>query len=439
MMAESPDLDGAVPQQVVTRVLRFGAVQAGATLISSICQLAFVIFLARWYSIGVVGAYGVALAYYALFSAFTGAGFTAIIYRETAGDPDEGKRLFHLAVAWRLRLSVFLLVGSLPVMLLTGGSRTTFLFVVLGGVTNYVSDPALSYLAGRLRFVLIGIIGVVQRGLPLILLLAFAPWQAPILPGVFYFAGAVSTSLYILGAARLDRRRLTFDFAAVRQVLRQSWPLATASLGDAVALRTTTLLLGLFGGATAAGAYTPIASLAYGGAGLAYSAFQPLIAVLGARERPALSHRLLWVTGALMSGLLISAGVIQLLLPNIYLLFFGGAPSGTALLSFRLLVVGLVPWIMSVWFTIHMQVVREYRAALRPSLVGTIALVVIGVPLIFMYGIRGAAATSLVGDFLRMVLGGLWFVRRVRLDMAQPTNLVENHDSASERSLLAEG
>jgi O-antigen/teichoic acid export membrane protein len=379
-----------------------------------VCQLAFVVLLARRYPISVVGSYGVGLAYYALFAAFTGAGFAPIIYRETAADPVEGERLFRLVVAWKLRLSGFLLLGAIPVMLISGGSRATFVLVVLGGCTNYASDPALSYLSGRLRFGIVGIVGVAQRSMPLVMLLGLHAWHSPLLPAISYFVGASSTSLYIIRVAGLRRRRLVFDGGAVRQVLRLSWPLAAASLGDAVALRITTLFLGLFRGATVTGSYTPIASVASGAGSLASAAFQPLIAVLGDRDLVSVSARFIRATAALFVALLVGAAFGQAILGGGYHVVFGVQPIGRVLPALRLLVLGLVPWIMSTWFMIYMQVLRDYRAALWPSLAGTGVLVVVGVPAIIIYGIVGAAATSLLADTVRMALGVHWFLRRAR-------------------------
>jgi O-antigen/teichoic acid export membrane protein len=406
---------GKQPLGAFRRVLQYGAVQASATLISSLCQLAFIVVLARLYPPTVVGAYGVALAYYALFSAFTGAGLTAILYRETAADLEEGTRLFHIVTAWRFRLCGLLILGSLPILYLTGGNPATFLCVVAGGATNYLSDPALSYLGGQLRILQVSVVTAAQRAIPLVLLLVALTWRSPALPGISYFVGAATTSFYIARAAGLHwNHLLAFDGQGIRKALRLSWPLAAASLGDALALRITTLLLGVFRGASAAGTYTPVANVAYGSAALAYSGFQPLIAVLGDRDSPFLSRRVRRATVGLFAGLLVAGGASQLFLADLYELLFDEDPSGTALDALRILVVGLVPWIMSVWFTIYMQVLRDYRATLLPSLVGTLSLIFIGIPLILRYGIAGAAMTSLLGDTLRMLWGARWFINQAR-------------------------
>jgi O-antigen/teichoic acid export membrane protein len=337
-----------------------------------------------------------------------------MIYRETASNPARGEDLFHLTVGFRLRLAILMLGGGMLVMFLIGGSRFSFMWVVLGGATNYISDPALSYLSGRLQFGLVGAIVTAQRLIPLVMLVALAGWTSDILPGACYFVGATTTSLYALGAAGLQRRRLGFDRKAVFQALHVSWPLAALSLGEALAIRITTLLLGLLRGAALAGVYTPIASLTYGAASLAMAAFQPLIPVLADRDMPSISRSIVRFSVVLFVGFSLAAVLAQVVLESGYVLVFGSQPSGQVLRAFRLLVVGLVPWIMSVWFIMHMQVLRDYRAVLWPSLIGTFALVVTGVPLVSVYGIVGAAIASLLGDTLRMIFAGGWLIRSAR-------------------------
>lgn len=391
--------------------LRFGSLQVLSSILASCLFLVFAVLIVRSYPPDVMGAVGIGLAFPTLAGAVLGFGLGQLVYREAADDAERARVIVARSTRFRAKLSIPLVGASLVVMATIHPHPGVFLLVVVGGLSNFVAEPALLYLIGARRFLVVAVLTVLQRAIPVVGLVLLLGRVGDWLPGACYMIGTVGTSLYVLWVTRLPGEHHSSGDPWMRDIIEESWPLGVATLGEMASARLSLLLLGFIEGAVAAGIFSPILQVIFAGAGIAYSAMVPLVSLFGQSEEDTALHRRARKAGPLIlvvSGLCVLAA--QPFLSPTYELLFGTPATDSVKASLHLLTIS-VPFILaSRWLLLAMILERDYRAVMRVSMGIGLANLFVGVAAISYLGLAGAGLTVLLAEIAGGILALHWML-----------------------------
>lgn len=393
-------------------LLRFGSVQTLGSIAAALFYVGFAGLLVRNYPTGIVGALGSGLATVVIITAIAGLGFSQVIYREAEAKPEAALDLAAHATSFRALLTLPLLVVALVIQKAIRADSLTYLAVVLGGLSNFITEPAAALLSGRRRFALVATMATIQKAVPFVVLLTYPGRQPLWLAGAAYFFATSCTSVYLYFGAGLHAR-MTFSFTKVRKMVRETWYIGVANVGEALSLRLTTIILGVLATQAEVGLFAPIVQSSLGLAGILYTAMTPIIPLLSeddAYKRGSLLRITLWLGLAL----LLAAMIAQPLLAFGYRIVFGSQPLSEVLVSLRLLVIALAPLMVTRWISLLMILHRDYRAVMTTTLIVGSSNLILGTIGIGLWGIAGAGGVVLASESLGLVFVTQWFVRSER-------------------------
>lgn len=257
----------------LSRLGRSGITYSAASGLGGVAGLLFVLVGARWEGEGAVTALTLALGIASAYTAIGGVGAAALTYRMAALDPIEGVRHWRTGSRYRVATSPGLVLLAALLFSLRDFDARTGILVALGAATNYATEPSVSLLTGRGRIRLVSGLGLAQKVLPLLLLLA------PVGIGPAYLIGSTTTSVVALVLAR----RLVTDHGRVpmRVLFSQGWALGMVGVGDAIQGRGLALVLAIVGREALATTMAVPTSLTSGLGVMGYAAQYPTVALLG--------------------------------------------------------------------------------------------------------------------------------------------------------------
>jgi O-antigen/teichoic acid export membrane protein len=354
------------------------------------------------------GRFSFALALATIFETLMDFGLHQVAIRSIARDPSDASSLFQNALGLKLALAIGMMASLLVAATLLQTDPTIRLVSGLLGLSMILRSYLLavrSLLQGLELFAADSIVIVIDRALLLLASVATLVLGHGIrgLAVAFVASRVLSFGL----AARLARRRLgTFRLRFDRQIWvdlqLQALPIGSFLAVWNVYSYIDTVLLSMLRGPAETGVYSAAykiyEGLAYVPAVLA-SVLTPRLASYHTTD--AASYRRLarqGLGGGLLLATLIAVPLFILARPLVLWLF--GQTYATAADALRILVVGL-PGMFSIWLlvTLAMSSNRE-RLLLKTGLIGCVTNVGLNVWLIPPYGVRGAAAATVLGDLV---------------------------------------
>jgi len=315
--------------------------------------------------------------------------------------PGAGMFVLLSVVAFVLRPEADIRLASV-LMLASAVGRSYLLTVrgVLQGLERF-GDDSLVVVADRLVVLLFGA-AALWLGMGLVGVAA-----AFLLARAVAVAGALAIAHRHVGAARPE-----FDTALWRELQRRAMPLGAFlivlnlySYIDSIILRSLASAreTGLYGSA-----YTVYEGLTYATAILS-AVITPRLSNLWSTDRPAhrqLVHRSLAASAGLALALTVVAWMAA---PTVLRIFGPDGPAATQ--SLRILAAGLV-FVFAIWILHAVAIsVFEERWLFRTTVVGSVFNIALNLYLIPLYGRDGAAAATVLGELLSMLVL-LWALRR---------------------------
>jgi O-antigen/teichoic acid export membrane protein len=354
------------------------------------------------------GRFSFALALATIFETLMDFGLHQVAIRSIARDPGDAPSVFQNTLSLKLVLAVGMMASLLLTTIALQTDRTLRLVSALLGVSMILRSYLLavrSLFQGLELFAADAIVIVMDRALLLLAGVATLALGYGIrgLAVAFVASRVLSFGL----AARLARRqlgsfRLRFDRHVWVDLQLQALPIGSFLAVWSVYSYIDTVLLSMLRGATDTGiyaaAYKIYEGFAYVPAVLA-SVLTPRLASYYATDR--IGHRRLARQGLGVSVVLaIVAGVPLFVFarPIVLLLFGHGYADAADVL--RILVIGF-PGMFVIWMLVVLAMsAHRGRLMLETSLIGCATNVGLNLWLIPSYGVRGAAAATILGDIV---------------------------------------
>lgn len=379
-------------------------------------MLLLVVIAARTFDKDTLGQFMWVVVFATVGEVFMDLGLHQITVRAIARDRSEAARLLHNSLALKALpgLGMFLLMGLVAFLLRPETDVRIACLLMLGSAVlrSYLLTTR-GILLGLERFGDESFVVIFDR----VLVLAGGAWA--ILHGwglvglsaMFVAARVVA----VVGALVLTRRlvgglALRFDFALWRDLQRQALPVGAFLIVLNFYSYIDTIMLGVLSTDAETGAYG-VAYQVY--AGLSYlpailsSVLTPRLAALWAGDREA-HHRLAWqgIGAAAALSVLAALPVWWIAQPLLTTLFTGTSDVdyGAAALTLRILVSGL-GFIFVIWMlqAVAMSVFKE-KLLLTTTTIGAVLNIVLNFYLIPGHGRNGAAAATLIGEGVTMVM-----------------------------------
>lgn len=395
------DADPRVPSSSLSSRLSRGALTfTAASAASGVAGIGFVVLGSRWFGSRPVGALNVAVGAASIYTALFGGGASVLTYRMSALSVAEGARHWSTATLYRA-VSSSGLIMAFGVLFGSRGidSRDGWLFA-FAAVTNYISEPSVSFIAGRRQLGLVSGLVVGQRVIPLAAMLA---GQGAVGLGLSYFVGSCATSSVAVGLAIRSRER--HGHVPFRSFLSRGWALGVVGLGDSIQGRGISVLLAILEKASLLNALAVPLSITSGLASLGYSALYPSTAILGS-DKAVDEHavRSFWRLTLIVAAAMLVGGLSLLFLVE----------------SLRISTIGFVPVVVlaavapcsvlgTYYVTMHGLRMRFAAMAVATNC-GAVATVAM-TALLCGFGAVGVAMAA-VGAELARTCGGLFLSRR---------------------------
>lgn len=266
-----------------------GVIQVAANALSAVGYVSWIAIATRQAGTDEAAVFGVTTGVVAIYTALAGGGGRLLTFRNASTSAERGLSALRVTTRHRAALAPLLIVISAAALHLVSELTTRGFLLALSGAANFVGEPATGYLAGRRRYGYLGLLTVLQRSLPVVLLGLVPASYAFAVP---YLFASAATTVAATTAARRDRRlsrvsqadpaseASTISFHAHGS---QRGTLTLVNVGDAVQNRAIPIMLSALGASPAAGASVPVLAVFSAFTSAAHLGLQPLV--------PALSNR----------------------------------------------------------------------------------------------------------------------------------------------------
>ena len=392
-----------------------------ATIVNLSANFILSIIIARFLGVSPLGIYALGIAVAGFSFSLLELGTKTIMTREVAKDLSQGERYIENTLGVRFIFTIpigFLIIylfgfyfspGNLPLLLLIGCSVA---FANISGVFFGIFQAR-----GRFHYQLLVI--SLQKAFAIgggILILTCGGGLSQL---VFFLAltqGLALSVSMILTVRRITPLKIAFDPPFIKGFLRESYPLALASLSEFINLRSDTIMLGAIKGEEATGIYNAAYGILVGLSSLAYSvsvACFPSFSRAYARSKKEIKELFSAVSAF---SFLMSAG-------GAFFLFLFAKPIIRLIYGERFLPASLPLTILALAF-VFISLNRLGIAALNSSgrqkdsfrIIGGGALTNIILNLIFIprFSYLGASITTVITEALVFVASYLAFFRHLR-------------------------
>jgi O-antigen/teichoic acid export membrane protein len=384
---------------------------ASVSAASAVLLLALLLVAGRFLGESDFGRFSFALALATIFETFVDFGLSVLATRSIARDRTVANRLVANTAAFKLVLGAVMMLGlGITARLLRPEADVRLACYLLGlsSVLRSFLLTARHVLMGLERFGLDSLLVVGDR------LLLFVIGVGALVLGygliglstAFVVARVLALILaYVLSRSQVGSFRLEFDLAYWRDLQTRAFPLGAFALVLYVYNYVDTVMLGVMRTDAETGLYNAAYRVYEGLSSLPailYSAVTPRLSLyfVGEPER----HRRLARRGAL-AALLLAVPVTLLSLVGatpIMELLYGPAYQSSAVVLQILAAgfVGVFPLLL-----LHAVAIsaNAEHLSLRTAAIGCVANVVLNLVLIPLYGMRGAAAATVIGEIVSLV------------------------------------
>ncbi len=381
-----------------------------------------VIWIARYLGPEQFGIYNYAIAFVALFTAFSTLGLEHIVIREIVRHPDKKNEIIGTAFVLKLTAS-FITVGIISAiifLLRPDDSLTRMMVIIIAGAMIFQSFDIIDFwfqsqvqskysvLAKNTAFLFIaGVhIGLILSGAPLI---AFA-WAR--LGEIFLFAAGLLFFYYYTGSSL---QQLSIHRDRAKKLLRDSWPLILSGIMIMIYMRIDQVMLGEMIGEKSVGIYSAAIRLTevwyFIPTAILISVFPSIIETKSQDEK--LYYKRLQRLYTLFTWMAITIAVIIMFLakPVINLLYGADFSAASSVL------------VISIWAGVFVfQGLARAKWLIAENLqkysyyftgMGVVFNVILNVILIPKYGAAGAAIATLITQFI-VVLPAPLFLKQTR-------------------------
>lgn len=394
-------------EQVGGRVVRGGAVRVVGYGIGSVAIAISSVFLLRYLGVSEFGKYAAVMSLITIIAGVTDAGLTTVGNRELAvcETQEERRRLIGVLFGIRLVLTPLGVLAAVAFAVLAGypqeliwGTAIAGLGVTLMNISSALSlTLAVDMQLGRLT-----VLDVIKQVAPTIVALALVVAGAALLP---FFAMAIPGAIlalvllpWLVGRSSLSWP--TFDFRRWLPLLKIALPVAISTMIATLYIRILTVLMfelsndfetGLFGTSVR------IVELFFAIPWIVFTVALPVLSVSSREDLERLSYvfqRMIDVSfilgGAVAIGLCLGAEMIITLAGGSA---YDGAIPVLQLQAFA--VIGAFVSQASMFVAVAMNLMKELVVA---NVIGLIAIIAIGIPLISTWDAEGAAVAALIAD-----------------------------------------
>ena len=383
------------------KVIRGSALRAAGYAAGILFGAGTSVLLLRHLGVEDFGRYGIVIALLGIVSAVTDAGLTAVGSRELAILPAAARpALLRNLVGLRIALTLVGVAAATGFAALAGypgvvvaGTAVAGLGILLLNTQSTLMMP----LSIELRMGAITLLETLRHALTLVGVAVLVLAGASLLPffGIQIAVGVVVlllTPFFVLGVAGM---RPAIEWAAARELLRESLPLAAALAMNVIYLRLLVIFVSVQTDEVETGLFATsfrIFEILLGIPTLVLTVALPLLAVAGAEDRQRLRYALQQMTEAAVAvSLLLVLVTVVLAEPAILLL--GGEQYREAAPILQVQAFALLGIFLSQVWTLGLISLRRQRDVAIANAIVLALVVVLGVVLVRSYeGIGGAVA-----------------------------------------------
>jgi O-antigen/teichoic acid export membrane protein/SAM-dependent methyltransferase len=392
-----------------------------ATLINLGANFILSIIIARFLGVSPLGIYALGSAVAGLSFSFLAFGTRTIMTRETAKDPQQGKRYIANTLGIRFLITFplgFLVIYLFGTLLMPGLLSTLLLIGLSVALTNiHGVFFGIFQARGRFHYQLLAI--SLQKGLAIgggvsLLLLGGSLNQLILLLSIAH-AIALLISL-VLATKRITPIRISFDLPFIRGFIRESFPLALASFSEFINLKSDTIMLGPMKGERATGIYNAAYGILLGLSSLAYSisvACFPSFSRAYSRSKEEIKRLFKTVTAFTLFMSSLSALILIIFAKPIIRLIYGerflAASLPLAILAFALIFISLNRLAIA-----GLNSSGRQRDSFRIIGGGAVINVILNIIFIPRYSYLGASITTVITEALVFAASYITFLGHLR-------------------------
>jgi O-antigen/teichoic acid export membrane protein len=419
-MASEPETEGALPPPVDildqpeagAKVIRGGAIRAGAYAATILLTAATVPLMTRHLGVGDFGRFVTASSIVMIIAGVTEFGLSAVGTREYAlAKPAERRALLANLLGLRTALTLAGLALAALLMVLAGYPSVVVDGMLVSGVGLMLLNAQQTYsiaLTAQLEwgvsstFELVNSV-VVAGGTVLLVVIG-----AQLFP--FFFVSVASSAAALIAAAVYLRRRVSllplFDLGDWRGLLRDTLPFAAAATVGILYPRVGLIVVSLLSSAHQTGYYSTafkVVEVIGGTSGLIAGSAFPIFARAGRDDH----ERLRYATGKVADTALVVGAYVTLSLvvaAPFVIKVLGGGAFAPAVPVLRLQALALLGGFLAATWSYTLLSLRMHGALLRVTLAALVASIALSAALVPSLGAKGASIASAVCEFL--VAGG---------------------------------
>lgn len=389
-------------------------------IVASLCTFIVLAIIARNYGEAGTGVYTLALTYLAIFYLLSDFGFNAYVLARVHGFDDRLQAEFNKLLGVRVLLSsvlVLIAISLLPFLPFTGIEfPKAVIFGSLSIVAYAMFVTANLIFQSKLRYEL----SAAASSIGTLIWLAVAIWfirlklAIPYLVLSHLLGWVILTSIsFLLLKGLIKKLTLEFDFSYMKDIFRNSWPIAATLAVNVVYFRADAFMLIFFKGAQDVGIYNVAYQLFQSVLVLPtfiMNSFYPMMLETLKVNLDRFTGQIRFAAFSLLIFSLVILTVSYLLSPFFIRLITGSGFTGSVE-ALRILSLGFPPFFLSALLMWVMVAKKMYKRLLSVYILGLLFNLTLNLIFIPQYSYTAASWVTVISEYLILLLQAFILIR----------------------------